>query len=202
MFHAVKLYFPYPDTAKGFTFAAVYVAFRSAPPSSKFFSVKSTPDVQYNINPPSQETSHLSPVPLNGNSTLLVTMSCASQSENDSKVSGAKLRDCRLTSIVFWGTKHKELQQTTRLKNEATANQLHENTYILVNFTNNELKCVDNDSQGDKRSWKISQYHISSGLTDLTQVFNCTGVYNFIIKVIFCTSKMLFFISQALCSIL
>ncbi|XP_039972019.1 protein-arginine deiminase type-2 isoform X2 [Xiphias gladius] len=60
---------------------------RSAPPSSKFFSVKCTSNVQYSISPPPQETSHLSPIPLNGNSVLLIRMSRASQFENDSKLS-------------------------------------------------------------------------------------------------------------------
>eukprot|EP00064_Thunnus_orientalis_P022088 superscaffoldBa00007153_g22271 len=59
---------------------------RSAPPGSKFFSVKCTADVQYSIRPPSHETSHLSPIPLNGNSVLLISMSRASQYENDNKV--------------------------------------------------------------------------------------------------------------------
>ncbi|XP_059186142.1 protein-arginine deiminase type-2 isoform X2 [Centropristis striata] len=60
---------------------------RSAPPSSKFFSVKCTSNVQYSISPPPQETSHLSPIPLNGNSVLLISMNQASQHENDSKLS-------------------------------------------------------------------------------------------------------------------
>ncbi|XP_075317759.1 protein-arginine deiminase type-2 [Odontesthes bonariensis] len=60
---------------------------RSAPPSSKFFSVKCTPSVQYRITPPPQETSHLSPIPLNGNSILFISMGHASQYENDSKLS-------------------------------------------------------------------------------------------------------------------
>nr|XP_015814054.2 protein-arginine deiminase type-2 isoform X2 [Nothobranchius furzeri] len=60
---------------------------RSAPPSSTFFSVNCTPNVQYSLSPPPQETSHLSPLPLNPNSALLISMSRASQSENDSKLS-------------------------------------------------------------------------------------------------------------------
>lgn len=60
---------------------------RSAPPASKFFSVKCTSSVQYSISPPPQETSHLSPIPLNGNSVLLISLSRASQYENDSKLS-------------------------------------------------------------------------------------------------------------------
>ncbi|KAM7402518.1 hypothetical protein PAMP_017746 [Pampus punctatissimus] len=60
---------------------------RGAPPRSKFFSVKCTADVQYTINPPSQETSQLSHLPLNKNSVLLISMSRASQYENDNKLS-------------------------------------------------------------------------------------------------------------------
>ncbi|XP_070758688.1 protein-arginine deiminase type-2 isoform X2 [Enoplosus armatus] len=60
---------------------------RGAPPNSKFFSVKSSFNVQYSISPPPQETSLLSHIPLNGNSVLLISMSRASQYENDSKLS-------------------------------------------------------------------------------------------------------------------
>ncbi|MED6239677.1 hypothetical protein ATANTOWER_009560, partial [Ataeniobius toweri] len=60
---------------------------RSAPPGSKFFSVKCTANVQYNISPPPAETSHLSPILLTGNSVLLISMSHASQSERDEKLS-------------------------------------------------------------------------------------------------------------------
>ncbi|KAM9859834.1 protein-arginine deiminase type-2 isoform 2-T2 [Aulostomus maculatus] len=60
---------------------------RSAPPNSKFFSVKCTPNVQYSISPPPQDTPHLSPIPLSGNSVLLISMRHASQHENDSKLS-------------------------------------------------------------------------------------------------------------------
>ncbi|KAM3622531.1 uncharacterized protein V6R79_026345 [Siganus canaliculatus] len=60
---------------------------RSAPPGSKFFSVKCSPSVQYNITPQVQEKSPLSYVPLNGNSILYISMRHASQSENDSKLS-------------------------------------------------------------------------------------------------------------------
>nr|XP_019952325.1 PREDICTED: protein-arginine deiminase type-2 isoform X1 [Paralichthys olivaceus] len=60
---------------------------RSAPPSSKFFSVKCTPSVQCSISPPPQETSHLSPIPLNKNSVLLISMSRASEHEHDCKLS-------------------------------------------------------------------------------------------------------------------
>ncbi|XP_069547288.1 protein-arginine deiminase type-2 isoform X1 [Brachyistius frenatus] len=60
---------------------------RSAPPSSKFFSVKCTSNVRYIISPPPQETSHLSPIPLSENSVLLISMNYASQYENDAKLS-------------------------------------------------------------------------------------------------------------------
>ncbi|KAF3856692.1 hypothetical protein F7725_017415 [Dissostichus mawsoni] len=60
---------------------------RSAPPGSEFFSVKSTATVQYSISPRPQETSHLSPTPLKGNSALLIRMSRASDYENDGKLS-------------------------------------------------------------------------------------------------------------------
>ncbi|KAI3369810.1 hypothetical protein L3Q82_024638 [Scortum barcoo] len=59
---------------------------RCAPPRSKYFSVKCSPKVQYSISPPPQETSHLSPIPLNGKSTLHFSMSHASEHENDSKL--------------------------------------------------------------------------------------------------------------------
>ncbi|KAM4740580.1 protein-arginine deiminase type-2 isoform 2-T2 [Anableps anableps] len=57
---------------------------RSAPPGSKFFSVKCTANVKYNISPPPGETYR---VPLSGNSVILISMSHASQSENDDKLS-------------------------------------------------------------------------------------------------------------------
>ncbi|KAG7226752.1 hypothetical protein INR49_014101 [Caranx melampygus] len=60
---------------------------RSAPPSSKFFSVKCSPNVQYSISPPPQGTSYFSPVPLGKNTVLLISMSQASAFENDSKLS-------------------------------------------------------------------------------------------------------------------
>jgi len=75
----------------------VCLVFRSAPPSSKFFSVKCTPNVQYRITPPPQEISHLSPIPLNGNSVLFISMGHASQNENDSKVSRAVCGDTLLS---------------------------------------------------------------------------------------------------------
>uniref|UniRef100_A0A3Q3WQK6 Protein-arginine deiminase n=1 Tax=Mola mola TaxID=94237 RepID=A0A3Q3WQK6_MOLML len=76
---------------------------RCAPPGSKFFSVKCTPDVQYSISPPPLETSHLSPVPLRGNSKLLISMSRASQYENDNKL-----------SVRYYGEK-KEVLGTARM---------------------------------------------------------------------------------------
>uniref|UniRef100_A0A667WQQ6 Protein-arginine deiminase n=1 Tax=Myripristis murdjan TaxID=586833 RepID=A0A667WQQ6_9TELE len=60
---------------------------RSAPPSSKFFSVKCTPNVQYRITPSPQDTAPLAPIPLNGNSVLFISMDRASTFENDSKLS-------------------------------------------------------------------------------------------------------------------
>lgn len=60
---------------------------RSAPPSSKFFSVKCSSTVQYSILPPPQDTSHLLPQTLHGNQLLLITMSQASRQENESKIS-------------------------------------------------------------------------------------------------------------------
>lgn len=59
---------------------------RGAPPGSKFFSVKCTPSVQYHITPPPKETSHLSPMALNDNTMLLISMSAPSEHENDNKV--------------------------------------------------------------------------------------------------------------------
>uniref|UniRef100_UPI0037E8B5CD protein-arginine deiminase type-2 n=1 Tax=Semicossyphus pulcher TaxID=241346 RepID=UPI0037E8B5CD len=60
---------------------------RSAPPSSRFFSVKCTSNVHYSITPPPRETNHLSPISLKGNPVLLISMRGASQHENDSKLS-------------------------------------------------------------------------------------------------------------------
>ncbi|KAK9528590.1 hypothetical protein VZT92_012743 [Zoarces viviparus] len=59
---------------------------RSAPPGSRFFSVKCTYSVQYIISPSPPQTTHLSPIRLYGNSVLLIRMSRASQLENDSKL--------------------------------------------------------------------------------------------------------------------
>ncbi|XP_034389736.1 protein-arginine deiminase type-2 [Cyclopterus lumpus] len=60
---------------------------RSAPPTSRFFSVKCTPSVQYGISPSPLLVSHLSPIPLEERSVLLIRMSQASKHENDSKLS-------------------------------------------------------------------------------------------------------------------
>ncbi|CDQ67303.1 unnamed protein product [Oncorhynchus mykiss] len=58
---------------------------RSAPPSSKYFSVQCSPRVQYRITPPPPESRTL-PTTLNGNTMLLITMDTASEVGNDSKV--------------------------------------------------------------------------------------------------------------------
>lgn len=60
---------------------------RSAPPGSKFFSVKHTADVQYTISPRPSEADHLSPIPLRDHSLLLFSMKQASEEENDNKLS-------------------------------------------------------------------------------------------------------------------
>uniref|UniRef100_A0A674EZ32 Peptidyl arginine deiminase, type II n=1 Tax=Salmo trutta TaxID=8032 RepID=A0A674EZ32_SALTR len=59
---------------------------RSAPPSSKYFSVQCSPRVQYRITPPPPESGTL-PTTLNGNTMLLITMDTASEVGNDSKLS-------------------------------------------------------------------------------------------------------------------
>uniref|UniRef100_A0A4W5P010 Protein-arginine deiminase n=1 Tax=Hucho hucho TaxID=62062 RepID=A0A4W5P010_9TELE len=59
---------------------------RSAPPSSKYFSVQCSPRVQYRITPPPLESGTL-PTTLNGNTMLLITMDTASEVENDCKLS-------------------------------------------------------------------------------------------------------------------
>uniref|UniRef100_A0AAX7VXM0 Protein-arginine deiminase n=1 Tax=Astatotilapia calliptera TaxID=8154 RepID=A0AAX7VXM0_ASTCA len=66
---------------------AFFLVLRSAPPTSKFFSVKGTANVQYSISPTPRDTSHLSPIPLTENSVLLISRDHASQHENDSKLS-------------------------------------------------------------------------------------------------------------------
>ncbi|XP_029947285.1 protein-arginine deiminase type-2 [Salarias fasciatus] len=71
---------------------------RSAPPCSKFFSVKHTADVQYSINPPRSEADHLSPIPLNDDTVLLFSMKKASEEENDNKL-----------SVRYYGTDKKML---------------------------------------------------------------------------------------------
>ncbi|XP_057702158.1 protein-arginine deiminase type-2 isoform X2 [Corythoichthys intestinalis] len=60
---------------------------RSAPPNSAYFSVKCTANVQYSIAPPTQATSHLYPTSLDVKTMLLISMSSASEHENDSKLS-------------------------------------------------------------------------------------------------------------------
>ncbi|XP_072308324.1 protein-arginine deiminase type-2 isoform X2 [Eucyclogobius newberryi] len=60
---------------------------RSAPPKTKYFSVKCTASVQYIISPQPEAPFHLSPVSLKDNSVLLITMKQASDHENDNKLS-------------------------------------------------------------------------------------------------------------------
>ncbi|TNN40773.1 Protein-arginine deiminase type-2 [Liparis tanakae] len=60
---------------------------RSAPPTSRFFSVKCTSSVQYSISPAPLLPSHLAPMRLEERSVLLIRMSQASQLENDGKLS-------------------------------------------------------------------------------------------------------------------
>lgn len=72
--------------------------YRGAPPGSKFFSVKCTPSVQYHITPPPKETSHLSPMALNDNTMLLISMAAPSEHENDNKL-----------SVKYYGDKKEEL---------------------------------------------------------------------------------------------
>uniref|UniRef100_A0A3P9PDC9 protein-arginine deiminase n=1 Tax=Poecilia reticulata TaxID=8081 RepID=A0A3P9PDC9_POERE len=59
---------------------------RGAPPGSKFFSVKCTANVKFELSPPPVESSHGALVPLSGKSVILISMSHASQSEKDDKV--------------------------------------------------------------------------------------------------------------------
>ncbi|TKS70755.1 Protein-arginine deiminase type-2 [Collichthys lucidus] len=60
---------------------------RSAPPNSKFFSVKCTSNVHYFIMPWRQRTSNPSPIPLIEGLILVIIMSSASEEINESKVS-------------------------------------------------------------------------------------------------------------------
>ncbi|XP_076003259.1 protein-arginine deiminase type-2 isoform X2 [Genypterus blacodes] len=60
---------------------------RAAPPRSKFFSVKCSSNVRYNISPSPLETAPLALISLNGDPVLLITMEEASVFENDSKLS-------------------------------------------------------------------------------------------------------------------
>ncbi|XP_027134791.1 protein-arginine deiminase type-2-like [Larimichthys crocea] len=60
---------------------------RGAPPSSKFCSVKASPNVHWSIGSVSPKPFHLCPISLTENSVLSITMSSASEEENDSKLS-------------------------------------------------------------------------------------------------------------------
>ncbi|XP_061741768.1 protein-arginine deiminase type-2 isoform X1 [Nerophis ophidion] len=60
---------------------------RCAPPKSKFFSVKCTPTIKYSVVPPPQDTPPGSPLVLEDKSTLLISMTAASQHQDDSKLS-------------------------------------------------------------------------------------------------------------------
>ncbi|XP_047439361.1 protein-arginine deiminase type-2 [Mugil cephalus] len=71
---------------------------RGAPPSSKFFSLKCTPNVQYRIKPQPPSMSPLSLIPLDGNLVLLISMSRASQHVRDSKL-----------SVMYYGENKKSL---------------------------------------------------------------------------------------------
>uniref|UniRef100_A0A672GS02 Protein-arginine deiminase type-2-like n=1 Tax=Salarias fasciatus TaxID=181472 RepID=A0A672GS02_SALFA len=82
----------------GYRLSFVCSVLRSAPPCSKFFSVKHTADVQYSINPPRSEADHLSPIPLNDDTVLLFSMKKASEEENDNKL-----------SVRYYGTDKKML---------------------------------------------------------------------------------------------
>ncbi|KAE8298258.1 Zinc finger MYM-type protein 6 [Larimichthys crocea] len=62
-------------------------ALRGAPPSSKFCSVKASPNVHWSIGSVSPKPFHLCPISLTENSVLSITMSSASEEENDSKLS-------------------------------------------------------------------------------------------------------------------
>uniref|UniRef100_A0A673A5W4 Protein-arginine deiminase n=1 Tax=Sphaeramia orbicularis TaxID=375764 RepID=A0A673A5W4_9TELE len=61
--------------------------YRSAPPATKSFSVKCSPKVQCSVSHQPKLSSYLSPIKLDEGSTVLITMSCASEEENDSKLS-------------------------------------------------------------------------------------------------------------------
>uniref|UniRef100_A0A8C5HHZ0 protein-arginine deiminase n=1 Tax=Gouania willdenowi TaxID=441366 RepID=A0A8C5HHZ0_GOUWI len=64
-----------------------FFIFRSAPPGSKFFSVKCSPSVQYIINPTPAEETDISTIPLTNDPVLLISMTAASEEENDNKLS-------------------------------------------------------------------------------------------------------------------
>ncbi|KAK7916716.1 hypothetical protein WMY93_012477 [Mugilogobius chulae] len=69
---------------------------RSAPPKTKYFSVKCTPNVEYIISPLPKATSYLSPVPLMDNSVLLISMKEAS--DHSQNYTNDKL------SVWYYGT--------------------------------------------------------------------------------------------------
>ncbi|XP_027134792.1 protein-arginine deiminase type-2-like [Larimichthys crocea] len=88
----------------GMTTSVVYVVgtelnvnpSRGAPPSSKFFSVKASPNVNFTVHSVDSEIDMIPPPPLSPgyapppfieNSVLSITMSSASEEENDSKLS-------------------------------------------------------------------------------------------------------------------
>ncbi|XP_026068911.1 protein-arginine deiminase type-2-like [Carassius auratus] len=59
---------------------------RCAPPESKFFSVKCSPNVYYKITPQAKDKNAV-PYPLTPNTVLIVTMDAVSKTANDSKLS-------------------------------------------------------------------------------------------------------------------
>uniref|UniRef100_A0A671S4X5 Protein-arginine deiminase n=1 Tax=Sinocyclocheilus anshuiensis TaxID=1608454 RepID=A0A671S4X5_9TELE len=59
---------------------------RCAPPQSKFFSIKCSPNVHYKITPQAKDGNAV-PYPLTPNSVLIVTMDAVSKTANDSKLS-------------------------------------------------------------------------------------------------------------------
>lgn len=63
----------------------VCVLYRNAPPQSKFFSIKCSPNVHYKITPQARDRNADS-YPLTPNAVLIVTMDSVSKTANDSKV--------------------------------------------------------------------------------------------------------------------
>ncbi|XP_059415822.1 protein-arginine deiminase type-2-like isoform X2 [Carassius carassius] len=59
---------------------------RCAPPESKFFSIKCSPNVYYKITPQAKDKNTV-PYPLTPNSVLIITMDAISKTANDSKLS-------------------------------------------------------------------------------------------------------------------